>query len=25
MVAAVGRWISDVESGSFPSTKESFD
>jgi 3-methyl-2-oxobutanoate hydroxymethyltransferase len=25
MVEAVGRWISDVESGSFPSTKESFD
>ena len=25
MVAAVGRWISDVESGSFPSDKESFD
>ena len=25
MVEAVGRWISDVESGSFPSDKESFD
>jgi ketopantoate hydroxymethyltransferase len=25
MAEAVGRWVLDVESGSFPSAKESFD